>query len=236
MMLERKGIEHDVKDLLPGFHPLFLRLAGFRGATVPALRIDGRRIQGSTVISRALEEIQTQPTLYSSDPARRDAIRDAEEWGERELQPVPRRIFRWGVATLPELRRWLARDVVGMPAPTLMAALNAPIARSFANKVGATEAQVRSDVENLPGLLDRVDALIAEGTIGQDEPNAADFQIGTSVRVFMAFEDLAPLVEGRPSAALAMRLEPDYPGPVPPFLPGEWLTNRDAATRASGVL
>jgi len=56
--------------------------------------------------------------------------------------------------------------------------------------------------------------LIADGTIGQDDPNAADFQIGTTVRVFLAFEDLAPLVEGRPAAALAKRILPEYPGPV----------------------
>src|SRR6185312_2123925 len=83
LMLERKGIEHEVKDLLPGFHPLLLRLAGFRGGTVPALQIDGRRIQGSTEISQALDELQIEPTLYSSDPARRQAIREAEDWGER---------------------------------------------------------------------------------------------------------------------------------------------------------
>jgi glutathione S-transferase len=223
LMLERKGFEHEVKDLLPGFHPLLLRLAGFRGATVPALRIDGRRIQGSTQISRALDEIQPEPSLFSSDPERRQAIVAAEKWGERELQPVPRRIFRWGVATRPDLRRWLARDVIGMPAPNLMAILNAPIARSFANKVGATDAQIRSDLAQLGGLLDRVDALIADGTIGGDEPNAADFQIATTLRVILAFADLALILEGRPGADLAMRLLPDYPGPVPAFLPPDWL-------------
>jgi glutathione S-transferase len=222
-MLERKGIEHEVKDLLPGFHPLFLRLAGFRGGTVPALRIDGRRVQGSTVISRALDEICAEPSLFGSGPDQRRAIETAETWGERELQPVPRRMFRWGLATRPDLRRWMAREVVGMPAPNLMASLNTPIARSFARKVGAEDAQIRSDLEQLGPLLDHVDRLIADGTIGLDPPNAADFQIGTSVRVLLAFEDLAPIVEGRPAANLAVRLLPDYPGPVPPFLPADWL-------------
>ena len=59
--------------------------------------------------------------------------------------------------------------------------------------------------------------------IGGDEPNAADFQIGTTVRVFLAYEDLRGLVEGRPAGELAMRLLPRYPGPIPPFLPPEWL-------------
>src|SRR5829696_318279 len=90
LMLERKGIEHRVKDLFPGGHPAQLRAAGFRGGTVPALKIDGRRVQGSTQISRALEEVQAQPRLFPADPQHRSAVEQAEAWGEHELQPVPR--------------------------------------------------------------------------------------------------------------------------------------------------
>ena len=35
LMLERKGIEHEIKELFPGGHPAQLRLAGFRRGTVP---------------------------------------------------------------------------------------------------------------------------------------------------------------------------------------------------------
>ena len=35
LMLERKGIDHEVKELFPGGHPAQLRLAGFRRGTVP---------------------------------------------------------------------------------------------------------------------------------------------------------------------------------------------------------
>jgi glutathione S-transferase len=95
LMLERKGIDHEVADLLPGLHPLLLRLAGFRGSTVPAVRIDGRRIQGSLEISHALEELRPEPPLFPADPDERRAVQEAEVWGESALQPVPRRIFRW---------------------------------------------------------------------------------------------------------------------------------------------
>jgi glutathione S-transferase len=78
---------------------------------------------------------------------------------------------------------------------------------------------VEADLAELPGKLDHVDELIAAGTIGGPEPNAADFQIGTSVRVLFAFEDLRGQVEGRPAYDLAMRLLPDFPGPIPPSLP-----------------
>jgi len=218
LMLERKGIEHEVIDTLPGFHPVVVRMRGFRGPTVPALRIDGRRIQGSLAISRALDEIQPEPRLLPSP-----AVEAAERWGEAALQPLPRRLFRWGAVHHRHVRRWIAGDVVGMPLPGLMSELNIPIARMLATRVGARDESVRAAVAQLPALLDHVDALIAGGTIGGDEPNAADFQIGTTVRVFLAYEDLRDRVEGRPCGDLAMRLLPDYPDPIPAFLPKEWL-------------
>jgi glutathione S-transferase len=231
-MLERKGIEHEVADLQPGFHPLALRLAGFPGGTVPALRIDGRRIQGSREISRALEELQTEPRLFPADPAARAAVQEAERWGEQQLQPVPRRIFRWNVSRNPDMRRWLVR-ISGMPLPNLVAAVNGPMASAFARKVGATDERVRRDIESLPELLDRVDKLIAEGTIGGAEPNAADFQIGTTVRVFLAFEDLRSLAEGRPAAELAMRIQPRYATTVPRSLPPDWVAAAHARETAA---
>ena len=100
-----------------------------------------------------------------------------------------------------------------MPLPNVAAAMNAPLAKHFARKVGADDEQVRADVQNLPALLDHVDGLIEAGTIGGTEPNAADFQIGTTARVLLSFEDLAPLLEGRPAQELALRILPDYVGP-----------------------
>ena len=229
--LERKGIEHRVVDLLPGFHPVMLRAAGFRGGTVPALKIDGRRSQHSVAIMRLLEEMQPDPPLYPSDPVQRRAVQEAEEWGERELQPIPRRTIRWSVWHNPEARLWLARDT-GLPAPELSARMNKPLAMYFARQVGADDAGIRSDMERLPGLIDHVDGLIAQGVIGGPDPNAADLQIGTALRVLLACEDLCGVVEGRPAEDLARRILPAYPGPFPGSLPTDWLpvTARGAAT------
>jgi glutathione S-transferase len=222
LMLERKGIEHEVKSLFPGAHPAQLRLAGFRGGTVPALKIDGRRVQRSLNISRALDELHAEPRLFPADPDRRRAVEDAEAWGERELQPVPRRIFRWGASRRQSIRVWMARDI-GMPAPNAMARAQKPLAHAFARMAEVSDERVRADVAALPAQLDRVDGLIAGGVIGGAEPNAADFQIATTVRVFLAYDDIRPLVEGRPAAELATRILPRYAGPIPPFLPREWL-------------
>jgi glutathione S-transferase len=61
---------------------------------------------------------------------------------------------------------------------------------------------------------------MAAGTIGGTEPNAADFQILSSVRVLHEFTDLVPLVEGHPCAAAAKRLFPRWDGPIPQFSEG----------------
>ncbi len=221
-MLEEKGIPYDLAHVRPGFHPLHLRLAGFQGHTVPALKIDGRRIQGSLDISRALEEIAPEPPLFPREDSARRAVEEAERWGEREVQPVPRRLFRWGLSTNPDLRRWMAASL-RMPAPGLMARVYLPVGRAFARASGADDEAVRRDLRALPALLDRVDALIADGTIGREQRNAADFQLGTSVRVLLGFDDLRKAVEGRPCAEHARSILPGTAAGLPPFLPQEWL-------------
>jgi len=223
LMLERKGVDHEVVDLLPGLHPVQLRAAGFRGGTVPALRLDGRRVQGSRTISRALDQAWPEPPLFPVEPTSREQVAAAERWGEQVLQPVPRRIFRWGVTHSQAMRRWMIADVIGLPAPGPLAVAQAPVAWGFARMSGATDATVRSDIASLPTLLDRMDELIAAKTIDGEQPNAADFQIATAVRVLLAFDDLRPAVERRRAAELAMRLQPSYPGTIRPVLPPEWL-------------
>jgi hypothetical protein len=70
---------------------------------------------------------------------------------------------------------------------------------------------VAQDLRELPALLDRVDELIADGTLDGPQLNAADWQIGTSVRALLAFEDVGPLVASRPAERHARRVQPDYP-------------------------
>ena len=53
-------------------------------------------------------------------------------------------------------------------------------------------------------------------------PNAADFQIATSIRLLMTLDDTRPALDGRPIADYALRLVPDYPGYAPAALPPEW--------------
>jgi glutathione S-transferase len=223
LMLRHKGIEHEIVDVPPGLQRMALRAVGFRHGTVPALKVDGRRIQGSRQISRALDELKPEPALFPADPAQRAAVEEAERWGEVEFQPVPRHFFRWCVSRDNDLRLALAK-ATGMPAPTLTARTMKPVAWYFQRVVsGCNDDSIHSELGALPAQLDRVDELIAEGTIGAEQPNAADFQIATTVRVLLNFPQLAPLIESRPAGELAMRIAPGFGRPLPAELPAEWL-------------
>ena len=224
-MLELKGLDYQTTKVMPGMQRVQLRLLGFRGGTVPALKLDGRRVQGSRQIARALQALQPDPSLFPADPELRRRAEEAERWGDEVLQDFPRRLFRWGLARHVDLRRWLSA-ASGIPAPGVAARLSGLQARYYANLAHADDAAVTRDLEELPRVLDRSDALLADGVLAVDPPNAAGLQVLCSVRALDAFSDLSPLTSERPSAAASRRLFPDYPGPIPPFLPPEWLPAR----------
>jgi glutathione S-transferase len=222
-MLKRKGLTYRYVELLGGAHPLALLALGFPRATVPAVKLpDGRRVQGSLAIANALEELVPTPSLYPSEPAARAAAQEAERWGEAILQPVPRRLIRWGLRHHLDQRRWFADVASPLPAPALVGILLTPVVPVFVRQAGASDEQVRRDLAELPGLLDKVDSLLESGVLGGEALGAADFQIGSSVRVLVAMGDVSRLVAGRPAESFARRVVSDYPE-VPAVLPADWL-------------
>lgn len=229
LMLEHKGIPFKRVDLVTALHRPVLRALGFPGKTVPALSADGRKVQGTREISRALDELKPDPPLVPSE-----AVAAAELWGDEELQSIPRRLAWWALLHLSgserteTARRSLAGYRVGLPIG-VAARTVLPIAKVSARYNSATDDAVRADLEALPGKLDRVDALLAEGVIGGDQPNAADFQIATSVRLLLAYEDLKPLIEGRPAADHARHVVAEYEAAFPRVFPAEWLPEAAAA-------
>ncbi|MGZ4165804.1 MAG: glutathione S-transferase family protein [Solirubrobacteraceae bacterium] len=229
-MLEFKGLDYRYVELLAGAHPPSLWALGFRGMTVPALGLpDGRRVQGSLAIARALEDVAPEPPLYPTDPAARAAAMEAERWGEAVLQPIPRRLIRWGLRASLRQRRWFADVATPLPAPAVTGVVLTPLAPLFAWLAGADDDGVRRDLAALPGLLDEVDRLLEADVLGGAELGAADFQIASSVRMLVAMEDVGRLVAGRPAEALARRAVPDYPA-IPAVLPPDWFP---AATPAA---
>jgi glutathione S-transferase len=223
LMLDFKGIAYSRTDLIPVVSKGVLRAAGFPRATVPALKIDGERIQGSREISRALERIKPDPPLFPADPDRRAAVEDAERFGDEELQHPIRQLLWWGFKRdKNSLRSYSEGAHLGIPVD-LAVKTGGPLVALSARFNEATDANARAALVALPDLLDRVDAYIADGTIGGPEPNAADFQIATSIGLALTLDDLKPLIEPRPCAELARRYVPDYPGHTPPILPPAWL-------------
>ncbi len=225
MMLRHKAIEFDRVDLPPGSQQVVVRLRGFRHGTVPALKIGGRRIQGTREIAKALDQLRPDPPLFPDDPTKRAEVEEAERWGEQVYQPIPRRIFRWAAANDGQIRKAMA--VTGkLPAPGVTATLLWPVTQVYVRFEGGGEKAVRRDLAELPGHLDHVDRLVGAGTIGGGELNAADFQIATTTRVLLNFEQLRPLIEGRPAAEHADRVIPGFKGEMPVRIPPEWVPER----------
>ena len=225
LMLERKGIQHRRVDLIPAVHRLVLRAAGFDGVTVPALKLDGRRLQGSRSISRALDELKPEPPLFPRDPWWRDVVERVEAFGDEVLQPVARRL------TWAALRRdrssigtFLEGARIGIPIG-IATRTSAPIVAISARLNRATDAAARADLEALPGRLDRIDDWIREGALGGGAPSAADYQIAPSLRLLMCLDDLRPAIEERPSGRLAREVVPSFPGRVGPVFPRAWLAS-----------
>jgi glutathione S-transferase len=60
-----------------------------------------------------------------------------------------------------------------------------------------------------------------------EHPNAADLQIGATLRVLLCVGDLRPLLEDRPGEAIARRWFAHYPGEVPAgAFPAGWVPPR----------
>ena len=223
LMLERKGIDYRRRDLMPAIHKLVLRAQGFPGATAPALRIDDRKVQGSRQIARELDRVKPDPPLFPSDPGRRTEVEDAERWGDEVLQPKPRRLSWWAFKRdRSPLASYSQGYRLGVPIG-LAVKTAAPIVWLAARYNDATDERVRADLASLPGDLNRIDRWISDGVLGGDEPNAADYQIATSLRLLITMDDVRPAIEGRSAGELAMRLVPAFPGRLPPIFPPAWL-------------
>jgi glutathione S-transferase len=232
LMLQHKGIDYKRTDLLPVVSKGVLRAVGFPGVTVPALKIDGDKVQGSRQITRELDRLRPEPPLFPSDAEKRSAVEEAERFGDEELQHPIRQILWWGIKRDKEpLRSYSEGARIGMPIGLAMKTA-APIVALSARFNEASDENARKALEQLPNLLDRVDSYVESGVLNGDQLNAADFQIAPSIGLAMTLDDLRPAIENRPAGALARRIVPNYPGRMPAVLPAEWLAPlRGAASR-----
>jgi glutathione S-transferase len=230
LMLEHKQLPYRRVEFVTLLHPLGARLRGFdaggetrsaggkrpfglrmgdRLGTVPGLAADGERISTNHRIARFLDERHPDPPLFPADPERRAAVEEAERWANETLQMAARRIPGAAIARDPAgsarttgdgrlghllYKRELARRVL--------------VPRIVGGVFATGRSAARDPVQELPALLDRVDAWIAEGVLGGPELNAADFMVAPSLALILYRPDVMPAFEGRPALRLVDRLLP----------------------------
>jgi glutathione S-transferase len=221
--LKLKSIDYDRVDLLP-LSQVIIGPLRYGGGTVPGMRLGSERLVGSRTIMRRLDALAPEPPLLPApdDPAYASVL-DAERWGDEVLQAVPRRIIDAAFLRRPAAMESYAGDAK-LPLPVGLMRPALPLtARLMAFKNKARDEAARADLAALPGQLDRIDTWIAEGLLGGERPNAADLQIGSTIRLLMSIGDVRPLVEGRPAASLA-RYFPPLAGEIDAgVLPAQWL-------------
>ncbi|MEA2347036.1 MAG: hypothetical protein QOG62_823 [Thermoleophilaceae bacterium] len=215
-----KGLEYERVDLVPGPHVEQMReIYGEGNTTVPGMLVDGERVHGSIAIMAALEELAPNPPLYPAEIA--DAVREAELWGDRELQDLGRRMSWGSMHFRPEAMGTFAG---GGPLDGAGTDFAMRFIRGSWKYHGISCELLESDLQGIPAKIDHVDALVADGIIGGESANAADLQIGSTLRVLLTIGDLRPMIAGRPAEQVALKWFPDYQGEVPAgaFPPG-WL-------------
>ncbi len=229
--LRIKSIDFQRVDLLP-LSQLLIGPLRYGGNTVPGLRLHGERLVGSRAIMRRLDELVPEPALLPpvGTPTYAQVL-EAERWGDEVLQSVPRRILDLAFLSRPDAMVSYADDAK-LPLPVGLMRPALPLtAKLMALKNKAREDAVRADLAALPAQLDRIDGWIADGLLGGEQPNAADLQIGSTVRLLLTLGDLRPLIEGRPAAALARYFPPSV-GEVPAgVLPAAWIPAAPAGAR-----
>jgi glutathione S-transferase len=230
LMLEHKGVAYRCVEFVTLLHPVAARLRGFdtggqtrtaggkrppglriadRLGTVPGLAAGDERISTNHRIARFLDERHPEPPLFPADPDQRAAVEEAERWANETLQMAARRIP--GAA------------IVRHPATFARTSGNGRLGHLLYRREGARRVFIpfiarggfatsaspdRDPANELPALLDRIDAWIADGVIGGPELNAADFMIAPCLALILYRPDVLPMFEGRPALELVDRLLP----------------------------
>jgi glutathione S-transferase len=210
-----KGIPYRRVELPPPMHVVHQQLR-FGQRTVPSLKPDdGDKIVGSRAIMRWAERLVPEPQLIPAEPEQRARIEAAETWGDETYQPIARRLLWPAFARAPRVMASYQEGArFPVPAPVLLAV--APVVTRIERRLNdATDANLRADLEALPGHLDRIDAWIAEGVLGGEDPNVADLQIAATSRLLLTIGDVEPLFAGRPARDHALLVFPHAPGHVP---------------------
>jgi glutathione S-transferase len=203
LMLEHKGIEFRRVNFPPGPHRVIVRLLGFSGDRVPAVKFeDGRRAQGTRELPRLLDELVPERRLVPDDPR----ALEAEAWADEVLQQWARRLVASAGVNDPDsltgrggggrLGRLLTRHDWS----------RRYIGRMVLVVFRATKEQRADDRRRTGEVLDRVDRWIAEGVLNGEELRSPDFAVASSLALVEYVVALQPELRRRPAGALLERV------------------------------
>jgi len=231
LMLEHKQVPYRRVDILTLLHPLVVRLHGFdaggqtrtvggrptfalrlgdRFGTVPALAANGHRISTNHGIARFLDERHPQQPLFPADPEQRAAVEEAERWANETLQMAARRIPGTAIVRDPAaFSRSAGAGRLGYLLYKRALTRRLIIPWVLREVFAAGAAAERELLAELPAMLDRIDAWIADGILGGPRLNAADFMVAPCLALILYRPDVLPLFEGRPALELVDRLLPE---------------------------
>jgi glutathione S-transferase len=203
LMLEHKGIPFRRVNFPPGPHRVLVRLMGFTGDRVPAVKFgDGSRAQGTRELPRVLDEIVPEPRLVPDDPR----ALEVEAWANDVLQQWARRMVAAAGARDPDA---LAGRGAGGRLGALLSPHELPrraIARAVLVVFRASKDQLRDDRERTGEILDRVDAWIKAGVLNGDELRSPDFAVASSLALVEYIVALQPELQRRPAMAMLDRV------------------------------
>ena len=230
LMLEHKQVPFRRVDFVTLTHPLAVRLRGFSPSherrslgrkrtlalrlgdqfgTVPALAAADARVSSNHAIARFLDERHPERPLIPADPAQRARVEEAERWANDTLQMDARRIALADAIRDPrKMSRSTADGRMGYLLYRHELVRRVVIPQIGRRIFAAGPETERRKLAALPGMLDRIDAWIAEGVLNGEQLNVADFMIAPSLALMLYRDDLMPYFEGRPALELVDRLLP----------------------------
>jgi glutathione S-transferase len=203
LMLEHKGIDFRRVNFPPGPHRVLVRVMGFKGDRVPAVKFeDGRRAQGTRELPRVLDERVPEPRLVPDDPR----ALEAERWADDVLQQWARRMVASAGARDPDALT--GRGAEGRLGVLLMGhdVPRRVVARAVLMVFRANKEQLRQDRERTGEILDQVDAWIADGVLNGDELRSPDLAVASSLALVEYIVALQPELRRRPLSELVERV------------------------------
>jgi glutathione S-transferase len=198
--LDRYGLEYETVMLPTGRQGDEVEKAyGDGKRTVPGLVVDGEPVHGTIPCFERIDELADEADLYPAAVA--GAVKEAERGVAEDLQTAARLLIFGALHFRPESMGTFAGAGALDPAGTDFAI---KAVRAAWRYLDITAERLAAELAQLPELVGIADELVG-GVIGGEQPTAADFQIGSSLRLLHQIGDLRPLIDGHPCAASVER-------------------------------